>query len=96
MPRVLRRSWLGGGALLAALGVAPPLSAAPCERAAPWSRLGDSAAHFVTPLPLALTGGALVTPALFAPTGLDHEIRLVAQQGLGATPDAEPVSVWTP
>jgi len=31
-----------------------------------------------------------------APTGLDHELRLVSQRELGGRPNAVPVSVWTP
>lgn len=67
-----------------------------CERLAPWSRLPESASTFVGPLPLSLTAGALIAPFAFAPTGLDHELRVVSQRDLGGSPNAEPVSVIVP
>lgn len=71
-------------------------TAAACEQAAPWSRLGNSARHAVAPLPLALISGAVATPRLFADSSTDHVLRLVAQRKLGGKPNFEPISVWTP
>lgn len=67
-----------------------------CERAAPWSRLATSAQHGIEPLPLALVGGAFAAPLLMAPTGADHELRVLSQRHLGGRPNLEPVSIWTP
>ncbi|HSC87104.1 MAG TPA: phosphatase PAP2 family protein, partial [Polyangiaceae bacterium] len=67
-----------------------------CEELYPWSRLERTASHYAQPVPLALTGAALLTPALMAPTGADYELRLVAQDQLGGSYDAESVSVIVP
>jgi len=67
-----------------------------CERAAPWSRLGDSAGQFVRPLPLVLVAVSAVPPAVFAPTGLDHRLRVLAQRDLGGQYRLEPVSLYAP
>jgi PAP2 superfamily len=70
--------------------------AEPCSNVAPWSRLPDSGSHFARPVPLTLTALAVVTPFAMAPTGLDHQVRLLAQRDLFGKPKLEPVSVWTP
>jgi membrane-associated phospholipid phosphatase len=67
-----------------------------CENLAPWSRLPETGAHFFSPIPLALTAGALAAPAVMAPTGIDHELRLVSQESLGGSPNQEAISVWAP
>jgi membrane-associated phospholipid phosphatase len=69
---------------------------AECPAAAPWYRIGTGAGNFVTPLPIALTAGSLVTPVLMAPTGADHHLRLIAQDDLGGEHNLEPVSIATP
>lgn len=48
------------------------------------------------PVPLVLVAGAVVAPIVMAPTGLDHELRLVAQNDLGGKHDLEPYSVIGP
>ena len=84
-------------ALAASAGSAKPVRAAePCVAAAPWSRLASSGKHFARPVPLTLTGLAVLTPFGLAPSGLDHQLRLVAQRDLFGKPRLEPVSVWTP
>jgi membrane-associated phospholipid phosphatase len=50
----------------------------------------------VRPVPLVLVAGAVVAPAVMAPTGLDHELRLVAQDDLGGRHHLEPYSVIGP
>ncbi|HMA96155.1 MAG TPA: phosphatase PAP2 family protein [Polyangiaceae bacterium] len=67
-----------------------------CEQMAPWSRLGSSAHHAITPLSAVLTVGAIAAPLSMVPTGVDHSLRLLAQRDLGGEPNLEPVSVWTP
>ena len=62
----------------------------------PWQNLGDTGSEFVRPAPLILVGGAAVAPAVFAPTGLDQKLRLVAQDDLGGRHAIEPYSVVTP
>lgn len=69
---------------------------AACPRGAPWSRLGDSAAHFVEPVPLVLTGLAAVPPVVMAPAGWDHDARVLAQRDLGGRYALEPVSLYAP
>jgi membrane-associated phospholipid phosphatase len=71
-------------------------AAEPCTAVAPWSRLGRSVSHFVSPAPLTLSALAVVTPFGFAPTGLDQRLRVLGQRELGGRPNLEPVSVWTP
>jgi membrane-associated phospholipid phosphatase len=87
-------TWLSASSTLIAFLHSAELSA--CERAAPWSRLGTAAGNVIEPLPLALVGGAFTAPLLMAPTGVDHELRLISQRSLGGKPNLEPVSVWTP
>jgi len=67
-----------------------------CSGVAPWSRLSGSGRHFARPVPLTLTALAVVTPFAMVPTGLDHQLRLLAQRDLFGKPKLEPVSVWTP
>jgi len=86
----------GLGVALATLAWALPAPATPCSQTKPWSRLGTTAKNFARPLPLALTWFAIVTPFSSAPTGLDHQLRLVAQRELFGKPRLEPVSVWAP
>src|SRR6187549_2905344 len=80
-----------------ALVVAPQaVAAGPCERLAPWNRVGRSLEHYIEPVPLILTGLSPVPVLVMAPTGLDHDLRLVAQDDWGGSYKAEPVSLWTP
>ncbi|HET7539125.1 MAG TPA: phosphatase PAP2 family protein [Polyangiaceae bacterium] len=85
---------------LAAPAQAEPKASEPaqtsCVATKPWSRLGSSAKNFARPVPLALTWFAVLTPLSLAPTGVDHQLRLVAQHDLFGKPRLEPVSVWTP
>ncbi len=86
----------GLGAALALLATALPAQAeASCSQTKPWSRLGRSAENFLRPVPLSLTALAVVMPFAFT-TGLDHELRLVAQRDAFGKPNLEPVSLWTP
>jgi membrane-associated phospholipid phosphatase len=62
----------------------------------PWHHLGLTGSELVRPLPLALGSGALLAPLAMAPTGLDHELRVLAQEDLGGSHDLEPVSVLAP
>jgi membrane-associated phospholipid phosphatase len=50
----------------------------------------------MSPLPLGLTGAALLAPAVMAPSGADHRLRVLSQRHLGGSPDAEPVSLVVP
>ncbi|MEI9953906.1 MAG: phosphatase PAP2 family protein [Pseudomonadota bacterium] len=87
----------GLGVVLAALTTALPAQAeTSCSETKPWSHLGRTGKNFARPAPLALTWFAVVTPFAFAPTGADHQLRLVAQRDLFGKPNLEPVSVWTP
>ena len=67
-----------------------------CDRAAPWSRLSGTADQALTPLPLSLLAGSAVPPLVMAPSGADYRLRLVSQRDLHGSPNAEPISVWTP
>ena len=62
----------------------------------PWQHFGDTASEFARPVPLLFTAGAALAPIVMAPTGLDHELRLVAQDDLGGRHDMEPYSVIGP
>jgi membrane-associated phospholipid phosphatase len=87
------------GALLVALGVAfarPARAETGCSRLMPWNRVGASLGHYVEPTPLILTGLSPLPVLVLAPTGLDHELRLVAQEDLGGKYRLEPVSYWAP
>lgn len=89
---------LGACLVVSTLCVCRSASAAtpPCEGARPWSRLGRTGANLVRPAPLVLVGLSVLTPAGFVPSGLDHELRLVAQRDLFGKPKLEPATVWTP
>ncbi len=88
------RRWL---LLIALFGAALSSSSArACDALAPWSRLPRTASQLGSPLPVSLTLGAFAAPAVFAPSGLDHDLRLVSQRNFGGNPNAEAVSVWTP
>jgi membrane-associated phospholipid phosphatase len=63
---------------------------------APWNRVGVSLGHFTEPLPLVLTGLSPLPLIVMAPTGLDHDLRLVAQEDLGGRYRVESVSYFTP
>jgi membrane-associated phospholipid phosphatase len=69
---------------------------AACEDVAPWDRIPSSLGHFASPVPLALTGGALLAPVVMAPTVADHRLRLIAQEDLGGEHNLEPVSIAAP
>ena len=87
------------GALLAFISIALPRVASAeteCARLAPWNRVGASLAHFTEPLPITLAALSPLPLLVMAPTGLDHQLRLVAQQDLGGRYRLEPVSVYTP
>ena len=71
-------------------------AAASCERAFPWQGLSPSGADLLEPAPLVLLGSAVAAPWLMAPSGADHELRLVAQRSLGGRYNQEPISVWAP
>lgn len=68
----------------------------PCAETKPWSRLGSTARNFARPVPLTLSWFAVLTPLSLAPTGADHQLRLLAQRESFGRPRLEPVSVWTP
>jgi membrane-associated phospholipid phosphatase len=67
-----------------------------CVDVAPWNRFGRTAREFARPFPLALTLGAGLSPVVFAPSGLDHRLRLVSQRDLGGRYHLEPVSFYAP
>jgi membrane-associated phospholipid phosphatase len=87
------------GALVTVVGVSfatPARAETGCSRLMPWNRVGASLEHYVEPTPLVLTGLSPIPVLVFAPTGLDHELRLVAQEDLGGAYRLEPVSLWAP
>ncbi|HYP75723.1 MAG TPA: phosphatase PAP2 family protein [Polyangiaceae bacterium] len=87
----------GLGIALALLSSVATAQAEPgCAHTKPWSRLGRTAENYARPLPLALTLFAVYAPLSLAPTGADHQLRLVAQRDLFGKPKLEPVSVWAP
>lgn len=67
-----------------------------CSETKPWSRLGRTAENFARPVPLTLSWFAVLAPLSLSPTGVDHQLRLVAQQDLFGEPRPGSVSVWTP
>jgi membrane-associated phospholipid phosphatase len=67
-----------------------------CENALPWDRLGETAAHFVEPLPLAFVGESVVPPLEMIGTGADHRLRVFAQRDLGGHPGLEDASLYAP
>jgi hypothetical protein len=92
---LLVHRFLGTATFLGALSCAGAASADPCP-AFPWQHLGATGSELVRPVPLVLVAGAALAPAVMAPTGIDHALRLVAQEDLGGKHDLEPVSVITP
>ncbi len=82
--------------VLWAFAAGPVRPAFACDQLTPWSRLPETGAQFLTPVPLTLTAGALAAPGAMAPTGVDHELRLFSQESLGGSPNQEQVTVWTP
>jgi len=86
-------------ALLVASGITlglPARAEAACARLMPWNRVGSSLGHYVEPTPLVLTALSPIPVLVLSPTGLDHELRLVAQEDLGGKYRLEPVSYWAP
>jgi hypothetical protein len=95
--RCVQRVCLLGLLCASAVGYARQARAqAGCTPARPWERLPETAAEFATPLPLVLTASAAVVPFAMAPTGLDHDARVLAQRDLGGRYELEPVSLWAP
>ncbi len=87
------------GALVAFLwlGLTRPAHAeGECQRLAPWNRVGASLTHFTEPLPATLAALSPLPLMAMAPTGVDHQLRLVAQEELGGRYRLEPVSYFTP
>src|SRR6187431_1982749 len=74
--------------------VAPAARADECPVFA-WQHFGDTGSELARPVPLAFVAGAALAPAVMAPTGLDHELRLIAQEDLGGRHNVESVSVIT-
>jgi membrane-associated phospholipid phosphatase len=83
-------------AIISALSFEPAAHAEDACFSAPWHHLAATGSELVRPLPLVLAGGAVVAPVVMAPTGIDHELRLVAQEELGGKHNLEPVSVVAP
>jgi membrane-associated phospholipid phosphatase len=67
-----------------------------CARLAPWNRIGSSLAHFAEPLPVTLAALSPFPLMAMVPSGLDHDLRLVAQEDLGGRYRVEPVTVYVP
>ncbi|HSU41226.1 MAG TPA: phosphatase PAP2 family protein [Polyangiaceae bacterium] len=80
---------------LLSLGFARPAEGE-CNRLAPWNRVGTSLAHFTEPLPVTLAALSPLPLMAMAPTGVDHDLRLVAQEDLGGRYRIESVSNFTP
>lgn len=89
--RSIRAAWF----IVAVSSASLPARAA-CPRSAPWHRLPDTGAELLRPRPLLLAASAVVMPLTLAPTGVDHELRVVSQTRLGGRYDPEPVSVLAP
>ena len=83
-------------ALLSAVLACPARAETACTRLAPWNRVGTSLANFAEPLPITLAALSPLPLIVMAPTGLDHDLRLVAQEDLGGKYRLEPVSYYTP
>ncbi len=86
--------WGGCGLGLAVTLLAASNSEALC--AAPWQRLPEAGSEVLRPLPLALLGAAAVPPLVLAPTGVDYDLRVVAQDDLGGSYRPESVSLAAP
>jgi hypothetical protein len=67
-----------------------------CTRLAPWNRVGTSLRHFTEPAPLALAALSPVPFVALAPSGADHDLRLLVQRDLGGRYRLEPVSNLAP
>lgn len=67
-----------------------------CSRLAPWQRVGTSLRHLAEPAPLALAALSPVPFVALAPSGGDHDLRILAQRHLGGRYSLEPVSNLTP
>jgi membrane-associated phospholipid phosphatase len=93
---VVDRRLLALFSLVAVLSSAPVARASECDRLAPWNRVGTSLGHFVEPVPITLAALSPLPLIVMAPTGLDHDVRLVAQQDLGGRYRLESVSYFTP
>lgn len=88
-------AWIQWGVVVFACAL-PATAEATCEAVAPWDRLPRSAAELVGVEPLMLAVGAVAAPAVLAPSGADHELRVLAQGRLGGRYDLEPVSLLAP
>lgn len=95
LSRIMFSRLVGGLAFLLLTGTSVPARADHCP-AFPWQHVGDTGRELVRPLPLVLVGSAALAPAVMAPTGLDHELRLVAQEDLGGSHAIEPFSIYAP
>lgn len=67
-----------------------------CSRLAPWNRVGTSLGHFAEPVPLALAALSPVPLVALAPSGGDHDLRLLSQRELGGRYALEPVTNLAP
>ncbi len=83
-------------AMLAAFPFSKAHAAATCEAPLPWERLPEVGRELAAPVPLTLGVAAALPPLLFAPTGVDHDVRVFSQRELGGEHDLEPVSVVAP
>lgn len=87
----------GLGIVLALLTTVRAAEAEPsCSETKPWSRLGRTGENFIRPVPLTLSWFAVLAPLSLSPTGVDHQLRLLAQRDLPGEPRPGSVSVWTP
>jgi membrane-associated phospholipid phosphatase len=87
--------WIVGlaAAILAMHSPSPAQAACPEH---PATALGSRLARLGQPAPLLLLSGAVVTPFVFAPSGIDQNVRVFAQRDLGGRYDAERISVTAP
>lgn len=76
--------------------VAVRAAAEPCERAAPYDRLGSTGAELVRLRSLSLVAAAAVPPLTLVPSGADHELRVFSQRELGGRHSLEPVTPLVP
>jgi len=84
-------------ALGCAVTFSPPARAeGGCSRLAPWNRAGTSLRHLAEPVPLALAALSPVPFVALAPSGADHDLRLLVQRDLGGRYRLEPVSNLAP
>ena len=78
-------AWIQWGVVVFACAL-PATAEATCEAVALWDRLPRSAAELVGVEPLMLAVGAVAAPAVLAPSGADHELRVLAQGRLSSFP----------